>query len=614
MKGISIVERHFEKAVLALIALGVGGYAVADILGLLTASPKLGGRSVSIAEVSESLKSVSDDVTRAQSGTEVFKLPDVPQDDADAAAMLEKAAAKGDPYPRAMPPLASSLFSKAARPIPLYHEPQFAAVRMKSPVDQRDNAVKIGGDAAGAALAAFLDARPEGWKKGDTNVIWTTPTAEIDLGLIRAELERSDDRHERLPTHWWQQRGRGICIVDVQFEREELQADGSWGEPTVVAGLPGALSLRGQSFTSVRAVLDALKTPDAQQQILRPALPAMVASSGSSGGVEAPVNRKLVDARNALEKVTKDLAKKTEDLDKAGGPYSGPPRGPGAGGGAGGSSGGGGGGGGKGGGGGNGRPTDEGDPNVLRKRRALTIEVEKLTAEAESLRKKVDEMTKADEARAKSAAAADADRVLVWANDFQVRPGATYRYRCRVSVLNPFLGRERELQESQRKLQAGAGILTPPSEWAEVSIRSPRECFALEAMPGEGASSLGMGRFELFKLEQGVWRSARDVFEVGDLVGATIGDGGPDQAEFAMDWYVVGVYRDYAAEAAMGRARSERPAIVVLASASDPTRILVRRPSEDVPSPSRSYLGDQVAAAPGASASASGANTGPKGG
>ena len=41
---------------------------------------------------------------------------------------------------------------------------------------------------------------------------------------------------------------------------------------------------------------------------------------------------------------------------------------------------------------------------------------------------------------------------------------------------------------------------------------------------------------------------------------------------------------------------------VVLASASDPTRILVRRPSEDVPSPSRSYLGDQVAAAPGASA------------
>jgi hypothetical protein len=621
MKGISIIERHFEKAVLALIALGIGGYALVDVSGLLQSKPKMGGREVELSEMSKQLVQVSDEVGGLQGGTEVaIEIPSGVSTES-AAAGFDKPAVSGDPIVRTTPPLATALFAKANRPIPMYFEPSLGPVKMASPVLQRDNAVQLAEDDTGKAIAAFLDQRPEGWQKGDRNVIWTTPTAEIDLAAIRAEFERSGSQggspRERLPVHWWQQRNREIIVLDVRFERQERKEDGSWSEATLVQGLPGMASLRGQKFTSVGAVVDALKkAPDAREQILRPALPPMAAGGAAAPAAAgaaptAPANRKLADARKSLEDAKKALEQKEADLQKAGGPYDGAPKG-GRGGGSSGSSGGGGGG--KGGaGGGAGRPTDDGDPATLRKRRMLTLEVEKLKTEVADLTKKVDELVKADAAAAKGAeASASSDRVMVWANDFQVRPGAEYRYRCQVEFVNPFLGRRNELQPSQQKLDAASGIRTAPSEWVSVRVRSPREFFALEAMAGEGASGLGMGRFELFKLDGGSWRIARDMIEFGDRVGGPTeaGEKGTAKVDFTTDWFVVGVYRDLATEASSARA-GDRPMLVVLASARDPNRIIVRRPATDAASPSRSYLGDQAGDTPASpQASASGAGKG----
>jgi hypothetical protein len=621
MKGISIIERHFEKAVLALIALGIGGYALVDVSGFLQSKPKMGGREVELSEMAKQLVQVSDEVGGLQGGTEVaIEIPSGVSTES-AAAGFDKPAVAGDPIVRTTPPLATSLFARANRPIPMYFEPSLGPVKMVSPVLQRDNAVQLAEDEAGKAIAAFLDQRPEGWSKGDRNVIWTTPTAEVDLAAIRAEFERSGSQggspRERLPVHWWQQRNREVIVLDVRFERQERKEDGTWGETTLVSSLPGMASLRGQKFTSVGAVVEALKkAPDAREQILRPAVPPMAAggaaaSTAAGAAPAAPANRKLADARKSLEDAKKALDQKDADLQKAGGPYDGAPKG-GRGSGASGSSGGGGGG--KGGaGGGAGRPTDDGDPATLRKRRMLTLEVEKLKAEVAELTKKVDELAKADAAAAKGAEdSASSDRVMVWANDFQVRPGAEYRYRCQIEFVNPFLGRRNELQPSQQKLDGATGIRTAPSDWVSVRVRSPREFFALEAMAGEGASGLGMGRFELFKLDGGSWRIARDMIEFGDRVGgpAEAGDKGTAKVDFTTEWFVVGVYRDLATEASATRA-GDRPMLVVLANARDPNRIIVRRPASDTASPSRSYLSDQAGGAPaGPQASASGAGKG----
>jgi hypothetical protein len=615
MKGISIIERHFEKAILALIAIGVGGYALTDVMGFWSAKPKLGGREVSLSEIAEATQKVSAEIKAAQGGTQVvIELPEIPKAGAEVAASLEQPATAGDALPRVMPALASGLFSKAVRPVPLYHEPSFGSVRMIDPVEQRDNAVKIAAGDAGKPMIAFLDRRPQGWDKGDADVIWTRPTAEVDLAAIRKELERSGAQggteRESLPVHWWQQRDRGVCVLDVQFEREELQADGSWAAATLVEGLPGAASFRGQEFPSVGAALEALRRASGgQEQILRPALPDLMIGSASSGSSASAMSAPLAKATRELEEARQELETKESELDKAGGPYEGTQRSKGGGGSGGGAS--------KGGGGGAGRNNDDSDPNVLRKRRTLTEAVKKIRERVEALEAMVSRLRKSDADKSRTGAdEAGADSFLVWANDFQVRPGATYRYRCVLSLLNPFLGRKAELQDSQRKLAQATTIQTAPSEWAIVRVRSPREFFVLEAVPGEGASALGLGRLEMFKLDDGSWRASRDMIEFGDRVGVAAPLAKGDQkVDFTTDWFVVGVVRDYAAEALQARSKGsrpsggDRPTLVILASASDPTRVVVRRPSDDIPSESRAYLGreagtDAAAGATKASASA----------
>ena len=159
------------------------------------------------------------------------------------------------------------------------------------------------------------------------------------------------------------------------------------------------------------------------------------------------------------------------------------------------------------------------------------------------------------------------------------------------------------------------GILSAPSEWSSVRIRNPREIFAVEAMPGEGASGLGLARFEVFRLDKGLWCLGREVSEVGDRVG---GPGqGAGATDFTTDWYVVGVYRDLAADAEArskgAEAASERQMIVVLANAKDPTQIVVRRPSTDVSSGDRGTLGQRISPGkPTASAGTPDANGGSK--
>jgi hypothetical protein len=101
----------------------------------------------------------------------------------------------------------------------------------------------------------------------------------------------------------------------------------------------------------------------------------------------------------------------------------------------------------------------------------------------------------------------------------------------------------------------------------------------------------------------------RDMIEFGDRVGgvAEASDKQAAKADFTTDWFVVGVYRDLAVEGKAG----ERPSFVVLANISDPNRMIVRRPSTDAASPSRTYLGDQSGApVSGPRASATGGTKG----
>lgn len=621
MKGISIVERHFEKAALALIAAAIGGFVAWDFLS--PSKAKVGGKDVSVAEIGPELKRTADAIAAAQEGTEVtVAIPAVPSGTEAAIAPLDRPAASGEALPRGMPSLASSLFSRASRPVPLYHEPSFGPVKMLAPVAQSDGALKV---AAGKddALIAFLDRRPAGWEKGDANVIWATPAAEIDLVAIRAELERaqSDAKppREKVPLHWWQQRDRAIWILDVVFEREEQQPDGSWGSPVAVESLPGIATFRGQSLPNAAAIAEVMrKNPDMQKRILQPPFPALAQGTATDpGGAQASSgeSRELQTARKSLERAQEKLADVAKKLEEAGGDYADPAGGDakkgkgkgkgkdggdsGSGQGAGAGSGGSKGGGGMGPTGGAGAG-DSNSPKNIRLRKQLMKDRDAAAADVKRLQDQIAALTKPAAGKPDPAKAADAgpERMIVWAHDLQVRPGALYRYRCRLLVANPFLGRKSELQEDQKKLDGPIGILSAPSEWSSVRIRNPREVFAVEAMPGEGASGLGLARFEVFRLDKGLWCLGREVSEVGDRVGAP--GQGAGATDFTTDWYVVGVYRDLAADAEArakgGESATERQMLVVLANAKDPSQIVVRRPSSDASSGERGVLGQRLPA------------------
>ena len=179
---------------------------------------------------------------------------------------------------------------------------------------------------------------------------------------------------------------------------------------------------------------------------------------------------------------------------------------------------------------------DANSPKGIRLRKQLMKERDAAAAEVKRFEDQVNAMTKPAGGKPDAAKSADAapERMLVWAHDLQVRPGANYRYRCRLLIANPFLGRRGELQDAQKKLDGTMGILSAPSEWSSVRIRNPREIFAVEAMPGEGASGLGLARFEVFRLDKGLWCLGREVSEVGDRVG---GPGqGAGATDFTTDW------------------------------------------------------------------------------
>ena len=371
-----------------------------------------------------------------------------------------------------------------------------------------------------------------------------------------------------------------------------------------------------------------------QTKILQPAFFKL--ERGNPSDTTKPVaaageSKEITDKRAALDKKQKELADKEEALAKAGGEYydkdkpddTSKKKGKKGDKGDSGTVGGGGGPGGGGGGSGiGGRPPGDGEsdpnsPKAIVKRKRLTGERDKLKDEAARITKELAALTGTKVATDKPAEAAAAsgvnvdDTMQVWAHDISVQPGATYRYRCSVAVLNPFLGRKRQLVEAQQPLDAQFQILTAPSAWTEVAVNAPYAFYAVDAYPPDGIGSLGSAQLEVFRLIDGVWRSHKFAIEPGDAIGRQVKlDEGSGDANFDGGWYVVAVMEDLAAQSRDARSK---PTLVVVAR-RDGQLIEIRSPQADQASEQRRKLQDRVRAErdakPGAAAGSGGSSAG----
>ncbi|MFG0329212.1 MAG: hypothetical protein ACF8PN_04865 [Phycisphaerales bacterium] len=111
------------------------------------------------------------------------------------------------------------------------------------------------------------------------------------------------------------------------------------------------------------------------------------------------------------------------------------------------------------------------------------------------------------------------ESVKVWAHDINLDPGATYRYRLRVAMYNPFFGRGDRLSEGQREWADSVTIESEPTEWSEpVRITDQTQYFAIEGRYRDSIEDRS-ATFEVYTFTSGEYRVTTVTAKPGDPIG-----------------------------------------------------------------------------------------------
>ncbi len=629
-------EQHVEKIVLGAAVLGVIGVGVWEF-GFNESTVALGGKQVPISTVDGELDK------------EAQKLQNKLRDDADAGVtfpelkestsstfqkFLADGAGAGTKVSANGPSFASVLVKDGLSKDVAYHEPKFAAPTSLL-VQSTSDAVT---DEAKSAFKEYLDPiLPD----GATDITWITPSALIDLGAMRTELESSGGGDAKaIPTRWWE---NTLLIADVVFERQERRQDGSWGPATVVdpvgTQLAAELSFRKDLAANPvppelrGTVVETLKQQADQLAVLRPEfyptkrglwLEPNDAAPAEPVGVSDEELRKLRElskAQDALAKLEKQRATLEQDLKELGGRLD-PPAGDdkkkdkddkSAGDGAGGGGGFGFGGGGAGGGGMKGRrdPNAGKDAEKDQKRIQKTKLLDQVVKDIEAKRKQVLALggTAAQvENAAKQVDLAKDSSVRVWTHDVNVKAGEAYRYRCSVKLLNPFLGKESVLTAAQKPLAKASSIGSATSAWSDpYTIPSELAIFVTQAsLRGRGEATV-----EVYRLHDGQRQVESFNVSPGDRIGENASSKSDSAGvDFTTDWFIVDIFVDPKVAA---DADPSEQAVVVIQDINGKL-IEYRVPRQDKDSGARASLSNEAKAAKAEAAVKPAADAPPAGG
>ncbi len=642
-KGMPFWEQHLEKMVLGLSVVVLLAVFAMMVLGTADITAEIDNRTYGPAEVDSVMVQKAQELGQrlspeASSDVAAFEAIDGSGADGFAERIAAKVSPSGS-LPRVAPALAASLLPEEVGSVDVwYHEPALAAPRMRAGVVQTIDTIEPSEFDRVAELSSLVAAN------GD--VVWTTPVATLDLEGIRQELQVSsrnaDPARNVIPSNWYNERP---YVLDLIFERQTLGANGEWGDLEVVSPPPGMPELRSQiAKAKEEESLNAsfkefvwLNLDDRVQQLelLQPEFYATRNDRLSIGDIDevatgaevAPVDAAEAAARQQESELRRRIKDRVSSagrleatLDELGGPLreedepgSGPGgaggRGGGAGrgsgrGGAGGPPGGDPNGGGAGFGSGAGRKSGASDASAADKRRriALTLKLERMKAEIKRLQEQLAALNPEAgqvDVQIDTASAipdlASADELLVWTHDLAVVQGATYRYRCRAVLFNPFFARGRQLLPEQQSLADSFGLPSASSAWsAPVTINPPVEFFAVKARDASGTLGMGEARFELYRYADGALRTEQFTVEPGERIGraATV-DG--VLVDFATDWYLVDVVADPAAPEGPGLDREENA--TVICRRIDGTEIRIGVPSSQQADPRRAGLKVDVASA-----------------
>jgi hypothetical protein len=630
-------EQHVEKIVLGAAVLGVIGVGVWEF-GLNDSTVSLGGRQVPISTVDGELDREAQKLqARLRDEAEAgVTLPELKQ--ATSALFeerLNKGTGAGALLGPAGPSFASALVKDGLAKDVSYHEPGLpapTALLVQSTSDAlTDEARTTYSSYLGSAVGA-----------GSTDITWITPSALINLQDMRDELASDGPGEAKsIPTRWWE---NTLFIADVVFERQERLEDGAWGPTTVVdpvgTQLAADLSFRKDlAATPVPpelrgTVVETLKQASDQLTVLRPDfyptkrglwIEPNDAAPAAPVGISPEELRRLRDlekAQTELRKLEQQRAKLEAELKELGGRLD-PPAGDDKkkdkddnSSGAGGDGGGGGfgfGGGGAGGGGMKGRrdPNAGKDAENDKKRIQKTKQFDQVVKEIESKKKQLTSLggtaAQVEQAARQVDLAKDAS-VRVWTHDVNVKAGETYRYRCSIKLLNPFLGKESVLTAAQQPLAKASSIASATSAWSDpYTVPSELALFVTQAsLRGRGEATV-----EVYRLHDGQRRVETFNVSPGDRIGA-MSPAKSDTAgvDFTTGWFVVDLFVDPKSQGADDAADQ---AVVVIQDLNGKL-IEYRVPRMDKDSGARASLSNEAKAAKAEAATANPALTPPPAG
>lgn len=628
IKGIPFWEQHVEKFILAgfgVVLLGVGAWQVLLRPTDITLENKPAGPD----EIEAALKARAEAVS-AKLGSGAGSAPLVegklPLAMSTFPAALDGGVSPRTTLPTVAPSLAAAILpSEAASSDDRFYEPSMKAPTMVTVRQESDTLEETALTQFPELAEIYKDFAQDPTRPRD--ITWLVPVAEVDVAAMRAELRKSmaNDKPPILaiPALWFND---ALWLVDVQFQRQERKADGSWSEPTLIATLPNQFTFRKEIPTANVDLRDEmyrlLVQSDKVLSILQPDFLPTKGDTFSAGlvlGAAENAAGKDGDAKTdpdtvKLNRLKQNFARKQIERDRTaeqvkdlGGPCEPPPKtddrkkdnkdnedsGK-SGGGRGAPGGGGLGGGGMPGGKNKGQPKEKEDLDkcirLTRRLKALENELEKLQ---DDIKRLSPSESLAGSQKGRVDLAKDA-KLLVWGHDITVKPGATYRYTCRIDSYNPFFGRKRQLIPQQQNLSNPfilASAVSAPS--APVTVEPPVAIFVTEASSNGGRLGMGKARVELYRFFDGVRRAETMEVQPGDRIGKVVEkkrDGGPS-IDFTTDWFVVDIVDDGASDRNGGEA-----GVHVLLRRVNDEGIVVRDPLADEASAERTRFEEEAQA------------------
>lgn len=514
IKDISFLEKHTEKIVLALAVVFLGAVVAVYVLGGQV-RVKVDNRDVAAHDVESVLANEAQRLAQKLDGASDLRIstPDVESRFNEA---LKRDATPGE---GAFAALGGPGGLDLAGGIPTIGVLPYRLVTVPAPTDVMARAGQGSLDPATLSQAPGI-AQVVG-NRAPFDLGWVVVGAKFPISKLEEQLEApSTDEIAEVPESWWSTR---LELADVELWRQEKTATG-WTEPVMIPAMPGQPTFRryfkGNVITkaNVSKLIDELRkqrTPLIRPQFYKllagsggwglPPLPGM-ATPTAPGPAESPALRALSEELQNLVEQYRAVQTRVDQYKKAGRQ---PPA-------------------------------------------TFTRRLNDLQEKVRDVQRRIgEEQQKAGMAAGPAVAVGPAppaatggisddflnepDNILgdpnapigepkrivrlwderdpiIWANDVDVQPGTTYRYRMRVIWTNPLFARtlDKQPEEAKKLLIKGAW-----SDWTE-PVTTPRHSYYFLVQDNRRNNT---GRVEVWRFHGGQWQTAQFDVEPGDRIG-----------------------------------------------------------------------------------------------